>query len=98
MHDVFVYILLVLICKYCCCKLLCVRNIAGYLCCMCMYVGEHICRPSLLCNPVIDKINNNIIINISCYLEFFPAVICMIIAMNIFSYMELLAKGHFAMS
>ena len=26
---------------------------------MCMYVGEHVCRPSLLCNPVIDKIDNN---------------------------------------
>ena len=37
-----------------------------YLCCivyvclyMCMYVGEHSCRPSLLCNPVFDKIDNN---------------------------------------
>ena len=26
---------------------------------MCMYVGEHVCRPSLLCNPVTDKIDNN---------------------------------------
>ena len=26
---------------------------------MCLYVGEHVCRPSLLCNPVIDKIDNN---------------------------------------
>ena len=26
---------------------------------MCMYVGEHSCRPSLLCNPVFDKIDNN---------------------------------------
>ena len=51
--------LLVLICKYCCCKLLCVCNITSYLCCMCMYVREHVCRPSLLCNPVIDKIDNN---------------------------------------
>ena len=53
-------VLLVLICKYCCCKLsrLCVCNIASYLCCMCMYVGEHVCRPSLLCN-LIDKIDNN---------------------------------------
>ena len=26
---------------------------------MCMYVGEHVCRPSLLCNPVVvDKIDN----------------------------------------
>ena len=24
-----------------------------------MYVGEHSCRPSLLCNPVFDKIDNN---------------------------------------
>ena len=29
---------------------------------MCMYVGEHICRPSLLRNPVIDKIDIIIII------------------------------------
>ena len=45
-----------------------------YLCCivyvclyMCMYVGEHSCRPSLLCNPVFDKIdnNNNIIIRVN---------------------------------
>ena len=24
-----------------------------------MFVGEHVCRPSLLCNPVYDKIDNN---------------------------------------
>ena len=24
-----------------------------------MFVGEHVCRPSLLCNPVHDKIDNN---------------------------------------
>ena len=27
--------------------------------CICMFVGEHVCRPSLLCNPVHDKIDNN---------------------------------------
>ena len=27
--------------------------------CICMFVGEHVCRPSLLCNPVYDKIDNN---------------------------------------
>ena len=26
---------------------------------VCMYVGEHVYRPSLLCNRVIDKIDNN---------------------------------------
>ena len=26
---------------------------------MCMYVGKYIYRPSLLCDPVIDKIDNN---------------------------------------
>ena len=37
----------------------------SYLCCMyvCIYVcmfnlGEHICRPALLCDPVFDKIDN----------------------------------------
>ena len=34
----------------------------GMCVCICMFVGEHVCRPSLLCNPVYDKIDNNIII------------------------------------
>ena len=25
---------------------------------LCMYVGENVCRPSLLCNPVDSKIDN----------------------------------------
>ena len=33
----------------------------GMCVCICMFVGEHVCRPSLLCNPVYDKIDNNII-------------------------------------
>ena len=65
MMCLYIYlVLLVLICKYCCCKLLCVCNITSYLCCMCMYVGEHVCRPSLLCNPVIDKIVINQVLRI----------------------------------
>ena len=31
----------------------------GMCVCICMFVGEHVCRPSLLCNPVHDKIDNN---------------------------------------
>ena len=31
----------------------------GMCVCICMFVGEHVCRPSLLCNPVYDKIDNN---------------------------------------
>ena len=27
---------------------------------VCMYVGEHVCRPSPLCDPVNEKIDNNI--------------------------------------
>jgi len=38
----------------------CICNVVSpYVVCMCMHVGEHVHRPSLLCNPVIDKINNN---------------------------------------